>query len=146
MPEAPADNVFAKILKGELPCHAVYGDEDTFAFLDIYPQSPGHTLVLPRNYCPNLFEADSAAADACLATVRRIAPAIAEVVEAAGITVITNTGREAGQMIEYLHFHIIPRFAGDEVNLHRLGPQEPPEVLEALAERIRRKLGWQTQN
>jgi histidine triad (HIT) family protein len=142
MSEAPQDNVFARILRGELPCHRVYGNEETFAFLDIYPQTRGHTLVIPRNYSRNIVEASAEDRQACIDTVCRIAPVITELVCADGFSVVSNTGREAGQMIDYLHFHIIPRSKGDEINFQRLGVQEPPEVLEELAGQIRDKLGW----
>jgi len=140
MREAPPDNIFARILRGELPSYQVYADEAVMAILDIYPQTPGHTLVMPRNFSANLFEASAEDAAASLAAVRRLAPAVQRAVQAPGVSVLTNTGRDAGQMIEYLHWHIIPRFPQDKVSLHRIGEAATPNDLQAMAERIRREI------
>jgi histidine triad (HIT) family protein len=144
MRDAPPDNIFARILRGELPSHRVYEDAAVVAILDIYPQTPGHTLVIPRSYSENLFAAPEADAVAGLRAVRRIAPAVQRATDAPGVTVITNTGREAGQMIEYLHWHIVPRYPHDKVSLHQVGAAAEQPALEAMAERIRRELETET--
>jgi histidine triad (HIT) family protein len=140
MREAPPDNIFGRILRGELPSYCVYEDEAVYAFLDIYPQAPCHMLVVPRSYSPNLFAAPAEEVQASLAAVRRLAPAVQRAAGAAGVTVLTNTGRDAGQMVEYLHWHIIPRQAGDRVSLHQLGAAADPAQLAETAARIRAAL------
>lgn len=140
MREAPADNIFGKILRGELPSYCVYQDNAVYAFLDIYPQSPGHTLVIPRSYSENVLVADEADIAATLAATRRIALVVQRAVSAPGVTILTNTGRDAGQMIEYLHWHIIPRHSGDKVSLSQLGPQASADDLAAIAGRIQQEL------
>lgn len=140
MPEAPPDNVFARILRGELPSHCVYEDDASYAFLDIYPQAAGHTIIIPKRYSENLIDADSSDLHRTLATVRLLAPLIARVCAAAGFTVLTNTGKDAGQMIQYLHWHIIPRNSSDQVSLHQLGQAADNVELAELAGRIRAEL------
>jgi histidine triad (HIT) family protein len=137
MREAPPENIFGRILRGELPSYCIYDDAAVFAFLDIYPQAPGHALVIPRSYAENLLVADEAMLVSILRVVQRLATAIQLATGAPGVTVLTNTGLEAGQMIEYLHWHIIPRRKGDEVELHRLGAAAAHGELAAMAERIR---------
>ena len=137
MPEAPADNVFAKILNAEIPSTEVFSNDHVYCFLDLFPQNPGHTLVVPRNYSPNLAEAAPADLGACLAAVRLLIPAIQSATGAQGISVVSNKGREAGQMIEYTHFHIIPRHPGDKVSFYELGPQQSQAELEQMAARIK---------
>jgi histidine triad (HIT) family protein len=139
MREPPADNIFSQILRGELPSYRVYEDAHSVAFLDIFPQSPGHTLVIPRAFSENVFAADEDDAITSLRTVRLIAPAIKRAVGAKGVTVLTNTGKDAGQMVEYLHWHILPRF-GHAFSLRQQGAQADPAELMKTAELIRAEL------
>jgi len=141
MQEGPVDNTLVKILKGEIPSTEVYSNEHIYCFLDLYPQNPGHTLVVPRNFSRNIMEADEADTIACLAAVRRLIPALKAATDAKGVSVITNMGKEAGQMIEYLHFHLIPRHPGDKVSFYELGAQQTPEQLNEMAEKIKSFLG-----
>lgn len=137
---APADNVFAMILAGKIPSTEVWNNEHVYCFLDLYPQNPGHTLVIPRNYSENVIAADETDVFMCLRAVRKLVPAIITATSAAGATVMTNMGREAGQMVEYLHFHIIPRHAGDSISMYELGEQQTPEQLAEMAEKIKAEL------
>ena len=139
MDTAHSDNIFVKILRGELPSHGVYSDEDTYAFLDIFPHAPGHTLVVPRIYSEHILEASEQEIAACLRTVRRLIPAVIAASGAAGVTVLTNMGREAGQMVPYLHFHIIPRAAGSKLHGEQ-GLQANEAELALIAEKIRQEL------
>jgi histidine triad (HIT) family protein len=140
MREAPQDNVFGMILRGEIPSTEVHSDRAVYCFLDLYPQNPGHTLVVPRGYSENVLEADEAAVVACLRAVRKLIPALKAATGARGVSVVTNMGREAGQMVEYLHFHVIPRHPGDKVSFHELGEQQTPEQLADMAARIKAHL------
>jgi histidine triad (HIT) family protein len=137
MRSAPADNIFGKILEREIPSTEVYSDDAVYCFLDLFPQAPGHTLVIPRSYSENICEAEPADIAACLATVQKLIPAIKAATGAQGVTVMTNMGREAGQMIEYLHFHIVPRNPGDKVSLYELGQEQSPEALAEMAGKIK---------
>lgn len=140
MKEAPADNIFGRILRGELPSWEIYSDELTYAFLDIFPQNPGHSLVIPRSYSENIMQAREQDVVACLATVRKLMPAVQDAVGAKGVTVLTNTGIEAGQSVPYLHFHIIPRSTSDKVSLYKpggqLGEQEAKLIQQAIRQRL----------
>ncbi len=137
MRTAPADNIFGKILAGEIPSTEVYSDEKVYCFLDLYPQNPGHTLVVPRNYSENLHAAEVDEVTACMLAVKKLIPAIIAATGAKGVTVMANMGREAGQMIEYLHFHVIPRHPGDDVSLYKLGEEQTAADLNAMADKIR---------
>jgi len=140
MRDAPADNVFGMILRGEIPSTEVYSDERVYCFLDLYPQNPGHTLVVPRSYSANVADADENDVAACLRAVRRLIPAVKAATGAKGVSLVSNMGREAGQMVEYLHFHIIPRHPGDDVSFYKLGRQQTPEQLAEMAKAIRAEL------
>jgi len=132
--------VFMKIIDRELPAEIVYEDEKTLAFLDIAPNAPGHTLVIPKKPVVNIFDADDETLDAVMRTVRRIAPAIRDAVDAKGVHINSNHGEAAGQEVPHLHFHIIPRRSRDEF---QFWPHQPYEQGEAagIAEKIRAQMG-----
>lgn len=140
MREAPADNIFGKILNGSIPSTEVYSTDKVYCFLDLYPQNPGHTLVIPRNYSENILKADAADVAECLSAVRKLIPALIAATDAKGISVLSNSGRDAGQMVEYLHFHVIPRHPGDKVSLYELGTEQTLEQLAQMAARIKAQL------
>ena len=133
MPYDP-NNIFAKILRGELPCHKVYEDDKAFAFLDIMPRTPGHTLVLPKAAARNILDvgADDFAHVAKVA--QKIAKAAMTAFAADGITIQQFNEGPGGQVVFHLHMHVIPRKAGT--------PMKPPasekEKPEALAEHARK--------
>jgi histidine triad (HIT) family protein len=105
-----AETIFAKILRGDLPCHRIYEDADVLAFLDVYPQSRGHTLVIPREPAETL----DALSDEASAAIGRVLPRICRAVLAAtgarAFNVLQNNGRAAHQVVFHVHYHIIPRF------------------------------------
>ena len=102
------NNVFAKVLRGELPCHKIYEDEDTLAFLDIMPRSEGHALVITKEKARDLFDVSPKALVKLMAVVRKIAPQIKEAVGADGVLIAQFNGAAAGQTVFHLHVHIIP--------------------------------------
>jgi histidine triad (HIT) family protein len=106
------DNIFAKILRGEIPCHAVYEDEHTLAFMDVMPQSNGHTLVIPKVPSRNLLDADPTTFMWLMPTVQKIA------FHAHGIQVIQFNETPAGQTVFHLHFHVIPIYEGVALKHH----------------------------
>ena len=107
------NGVFMKIVRKELPAHIVYEDEKTLAFLDAHPNTPGHTLVIPKKPFRNIFDIDDEYLTAVMATVRKIAPAVRDAVNAKGIHINSNHEPEAGQEVFHLHVHIIPRHERD---------------------------------
>jgi len=111
-------NVFARILRGEIPAHKVFEDEHTLAFMDVMPQSAGHTLVIPKTAAENLFDLPPPALAATIATTQRIARAVRQAFDAPGIMIAQLNGREAGQSVFHLHFHIVPRYQGIDMRFH----------------------------
>ncbi len=107
------DCIFCKIAAKELPSDVLYEDEDTVAFLDIQPNNPGHTLVIPKAHTRNIFDTEDASLAAVMRTVRKLAPAIRDAVGAGGVNINSNHEPSAGQVVFHLHIHIIPRFADD---------------------------------
>ena len=112
MPAYDPNNIFAKILRGELPCYKVYEDDKTLAFLDIMPRSPGHTLVLPKAPARNLLDATPDDLAAVSRAVQKVAKAAMAVFGADGITVQQFNENAGGQVVFHLHVHVIPRKAG----------------------------------
>jgi histidine triad (HIT) family protein len=134
------DNIFAKILRGEIPCQKIYEDDATFAFLDIMPRTDGHTLVIPKAPFVNLFDVDETSLAATIRTVRKLSPAVRDAFGAGGVTIQQFNEAAAGQMVFHLHFHILPRSEGVALR-PAAGKMEDPSVLAANAEKIRAQLG-----
>ena len=134
-----SSNIFAKILRGELPAHKIHEDADTFAFLDIMPRSTGHTLVIPKTPARTIVDASPAQLAACLATVQKIACAQIAAFGADGITLQQFNEPAGGQVVFHLHFHVLPRWDGLKLQPHT-GQMEKPEVLAANAEKLRAAL------
>lgn len=107
------NNIFAKILRGEIPCIKLFEDEHTLAFMDIMPQAEGHALVIPKEAATTLFELSDAAAAACMATVRRIGNAQKKGLGAQGIVLMQLNGEAAGQTVPHFHIHVIPGSIAD---------------------------------
>jgi histidine triad (HIT) family protein len=133
-------NIFARIMKGELPSHRVYEDAEVVAFMDVMPQGKGHTLVVPRAPSRNLLDADPAVLGTSMAIVQKIARAVKEAFAADGVTIMQFNEAAAGQSVFHLHFHVIPRFEGVPLQRHT-GEMEKPEVLAANAEKVTKALG-----
>ena len=133
------DNIFAKILRDEIPAVKVCEDSHTLAFMDVMPQSPGHTLVIPKVEAEDLFDIDTATGGTILATARRVALAVREAMQADGIMLNQFNGPAAGQTVFHFHIHIVPRFEGVPLRKHS-GEMEDPAVLEQHAAKIRAHL------
>lgn len=132
-------NIFAKILRGEMPAYIVYEDDDTLAMLDIMPQADGHSLVLPRVPAENFFDLSDAAAAAVMRTARRVATAARQAFSADGIRIMQFNGEAAGQTVFHYHLHIIPCHAGHALRGHGRGMADA-NALETHAQRIRAAL------
>ena len=138
-PAYDSANVFAKILRGELPCHKIYEDDATLAFMDIMPRADGHALVVPKTQARNLFDASPDQLARCLLTVQRIARAQLEAYAADGITVQQFNEPAGGQIVFHLHYHVLPRHDGVALRPHT-GAMEKPEVLAANAAKLKAAL------
>ncbi|TIX61062.1 MAG: HIT family protein [Mesorhizobium sp.] len=131
-----SSNIFAKILRGEIPSHRVYEDDAVVAFMDVVPQGPGHTLVVPKAPSRNLLDADPAVFGPLFANVQKVARAVKKAFDADGVTVMQFNEPASGQTVFHLHVHIIPCFEGIPLKPHS-GQMEKPEVLAENAGKIR---------
>ena len=132
------NNIFARILRGEIPAFKLHEDDDTLAFMDIMPRARGHMLVIPKAAMVNLLDATPEALAACMAVAQRLARAAQQALGADGITLQQFSGEAGGQEVFHLHFHVIPRYAG--LALGRPGQMGDMDEIAALAERIRTAL------
>lgn len=133
------DNIFAKILRGELPCQKVYEDDKTLVFMDIMPRGDGHALVLPKAASRNLLDIDADDLVAIMATAQKLAKAQKEAFSADGITVQQFSESAGGQVVFHTHVHVIPRFDGVALRPHT-GDMADMNLLAAHAEKIRAAL------
>jgi len=132
-------NIFARILRGELPAHKVYEDADTFVFMDIMPRAEGHALVIPKTPARNILDATPAQLAACLTTVQKIARAQIKAFGADGITIQQFNETAGGQVVFHLHYHVLPRWDAVSLKPHT-GQMEKPDVLAAAANKLRAAL------
>ena len=125
-------NIFAKILRGELPCLRVFEDEHTLAFMDINPAARGHALVIPREHATDLLSIPLEDLDACMRGAQRLAHRMKEAYGAEGINLLNSCGQAAWQTVFHFHIHVIPRFAGDPLQLPWVpGPGDADEIRQA---------------
>ncbi len=133
-------NVFAKILRGELPCHKVYEDDRVLAFMDIMPRADGHTLVIPKAKARNILDIAPDELAELVKGVQKLAKAVKAGMQADGLTIQQFKEPAGGQVVFHIHFHILPRWDGVQLRPHT-GQMEKPEALAAHAEKIRAALG-----
>jgi histidine triad (HIT) family protein len=117
------DCIFCKIINGEIPGYKLYEDEEIIAFLDAFPAGSGHTLVMPKAHYQDLSAVPEGLLQQIMGAAKRLVPAITQAVGAEGFNLFLNNGRAAGQLIDHLHLHILPRSSGD--GLHIKLPQKP---------------------
>ncbi|MFM2281158.1 MAG: hypothetical protein RLZZ444_3389 [Pseudomonadota bacterium] len=139
IPPYDPNNIFSRILRGELPCHMVYEDEHSMAFMDLMPQSEGHTLVIPKAPSRNLLDADPTTFMWLMPAVQKIAKAVKRAFHADGIRVVQFNEPGAGQTVFHLHFHVIPVYEGVELKPHAGKPMDGGH-LSQNAEKIREAL------
>lgn len=132
------DNIFAKILRGEIPSETLYEDEDTYVFMDIMPRADGHCLIIPKTPCRNMLDATPAQLTACLKTVQKMGHAVMQAFGADGVTVQQFNEAAGGQEVFHLHFHVLPRHEG--VNLRPPGTMADFAELKEQADKIRAAL------
>ncbi len=135
--------MFCRIIGGEIPSHKVYEDENTLAFLDIHPSTPGHTLIVPKAHIALVEDLPEGDAEALFGTLHKVVGGIQEAVGAPASTIGVNNGRESGQEVPHVHIHVIPRSRGDRGGIiqgiaqsHRPDNDEMIEI----AEKIRLKI------
>ena len=133
------DNPFARILRGESSCIKVCETDTELAIMDIMPQADGHVLVIPKEAAADIFELSNNSLVSCMRTAQQIAVAIRAALRPDGVAIMQFNGSAAGQTVAHLHFHIIPRWAGQPLRPHARVPTEPA-TLESLAQRIRAQL------
>ena len=133
------NNVFAKILRGEIPCVKVFEDAKTLAFMDVMPQTEGHVLVIPKEAAENIHDLSPQGAAAMMVTTQKVANAVKKALDVPGIMLAQLSGAAAGQSVFHVHFHVIPRHAGVDMHLHARD-MVAAKTLEPIAAKIRSAL------
>jgi histidine triad (HIT) family protein len=133
------DNIFARVLRGEVPCHKLYEDEDTLAFLDIMPRTEGHALVITKEEVPDLFGISPDGLAKLMSVVQKLAPKIKDAMDADGVLIQQFNGAAAGQTVCHLHIHIVPIKEGVPLKPHA-GDMADQDELAATADKIRKVL------
>jgi histidine triad (HIT) family protein len=133
------DNVFAKIMRGELPSVQIYEDDMTLALMDIMPRADGHVLVIPKGPARNMLDATPEQLDACIRTVQKMSHAVMTAFDADGVTLTQANESAGGQEVFHLHFHVLPRHDGEKLR-RPASKMATPEELNANAEKIRAAL------
>lgn len=133
------ENIFAKILRGEIPSHKVYEDDLTCAFMDVMPRADGHTLVVPKNPARNILDVDPADLAAVMTSVQKIARGVMKAFDGDGVLIQQFNEPAAGQIVYHLHFHVIPRHEGVRLKAPA-SEMADQEVLQANAEKLRAAL------
>ncbi|WP_412048793.1 HIT family protein [Hoeflea sp. Naph1] len=133
-------NVFAKILRGEIPSERLYEDAHTLAIMDIMPRGEGHCLVIPKAAARNIFDVEPDSLAKVMETTQKMARAVMKAFSADGVTIQQFNESAGGQVVFHLHVHVIPRFEGVALKPHT-GTMEDMAVLKAKADKIRAALG-----
>ncbi len=141
-PSYDTQNIFAKILRGELPSETVYEDENTVVIMDIMPRADGHVLVLPKNGSRNILDIEPTDLTNVIMTAQKMARILKEAFSADGITIHQFNEGAGGQMVFHTHFHVIPRTKGVPLQPHT-GEMADSEILKANAEKIRSTIAAQ---
>ena len=134
------DNIFAKILRGDMPCVKIYEDDDVLSFMDVFPQSRGHCLVIPKLPSRTLFDAKAETLEKLIVQTQRIGEAVKTALSPSGIIITQFNGAPAGQTVFHLHFHIIPRYDDVQMGQHASGRMADMQELGALCETIKAAL------
>ncbi|WP_411818393.1 HIT family protein [Hyphococcus sp. DH-69] len=135
------DNVFAKIIRGDLPSVKLFEDDKILSFMDVFPQSSGHCLVIHKQAtATNLFDIDEKSLGEIMTATQKVARAVNDGLSPDGIRIVQFNGAPAGQTVFHLHFHIIPVYVDKTLGDHASGGPAPTDQLEELAQKIRAKL------
>ncbi|MBP8644502.1 MAG: HIT family protein [Syntrophobacteraceae bacterium] len=132
--------IFCKIVAGNIPCARLFENEHVLSFLDINPINPGHALVLPKKHYKILTEVSDEDLQACIVAAKRVAQAVFRSTGSPGLNLLQNNGRAAGQLIEHVHFHLIPRQVGDGFLTSWPGKPYPSGQLESMLAKLKASL------
>ncbi len=135
-----SDCIFCRIVNNELPCFKVYEDSDFIAFLDIRPANRGHCLIVPKKHYENLLDFDEELLNKMMPVVKKVASAVKKATKADAFNILLNNGKEAGQEVNHVHIHLIPRFKGDQVNISWGRREMSNKELEETTSSIKREL------
>lgn len=130
------DCLFCNIAAGEIPSTTLYEDDDFRVFFDINPASKGHCLIIPKQHADNIFDLDGTTAASLFTLATKVARALNTQLNCEGLNLVQNNGTIAGQTVFHFHLHLIPRYAGDTVNVQWQPQEADPEELKALAEAV----------
>jgi len=129
--------VFCKIVAEEIPAHTIYEDNQTLAFLDVNPRSPGHTMIIPKEHFANLSDLPENLVEPVFSTVKKATRMLEKGLQTDHFTIGINMGRLSGQEVDHLHVHVMPRFEGDGgTSIHGVVNNPPKESLEEIKEKI----------
>ena len=131
-----ANCIFCRIAKGEIPCAKVYEDENVLAFLDLAPVHPGHTLVIPKEHYRDMLEFPAEKGSVIFAAVQKVAAAVVKATGAQGFNIMQNNGIAAGQTMFHIHWHIIPRFDNDGLDMWKQGSYADTEAMQNMAANV----------
>ncbi len=135
------NNIFAKIIRGEMPCIKLFETDDVLAFMDVFPQSKGHCLVIhKKSQAVNFLDVEPAALSDVIAATQRLARAVDKGLNPDGLRVMQFSGARSGQTVFHLHFHVLPVYEGVVVAAHASGKPADMESLEPIAAKIRAAL------
>ena len=134
------DCIFCQIIAGQMPCFKLLEDDDTLAFMDIYPASDGHCLVVAKDHYPTVFEISDDAFAAVSRSVARVARAVNQAVSPDGLNLVQANGPAAQQSVAHFHVHVLPRSRGDELKLNWTPKASDPDAIAAIAGKIRASL------
>ena len=132
--------IFCKIIAGDIPCHKIFENGEVLAFLDVNPLSDGHTLVIPKSHFPKVDQCPSKTLSSIAARLDKIAAAVVAATGCDGYNILCNNGKAAGQLVEHVHFHVIPRKSGDGIFTQWPAKDYTQGQAEAMAEKIRKNL------
>jgi histidine triad (HIT) family protein len=134
------DCIFCKIIRGEIPCAKIYEDDKVLSFLDIGPINPGHALVVPKNHYATLLDAPAEDLKACIEVAKKVGQAVFKGTEASGLNLLQNNYRPAGQLVDHIHFHLIPRRGDDGFITSWPAKSYGKGEMERILEKIKEKL------
>jgi histidine triad (HIT) family protein len=140
--EYDPQNIFAQIIRGKAPCYKLYEDDDVLAFLDLFPQSYGHTLVIPKRAAArNILDIDADELCKLMRVTQRLTRVLVDELQPEGVQVAQFNGAPAGQTVFHIHMHIVPRFAGQGLGVHASSKADPAELEKLQARLVQRLRG-----
>lgn len=135
-----ADCIFCSIIEGEVPAARLIETDKVVSFLDIHPVNPGHALVVPKRHVPSLLDLQQNELHVAIFVAKRVAAAVTEATDSPAFNILQNDGEAAGQLVDHVHFHVIPRRADDDFSLGWRQLSYEEGELEAMQEEVRRRL------